>query len=126
MGIPAVESNATKPVVLVIGTTGQVGKLIVDEFDRDPGDVRVRYAARKPTQVDELRAAGRDAVRLDLDDPRTFAHGAHAHVRSVTRELNTRPRKNLEYATPATVFNASDGPLLTGATLRWNSRCRLR
>ncbi|MDV6283583.1 hypothetical protein [Rhodococcus jostii] len=26
--------------------------------------------------------------------------------RSVTRELNTRPRKNLEYATPATVFNA--------------------
>lgn len=31
---------------------------------------------------------------------------SHAHVRSVTRELNTRPRKNLEYATPATVFNA--------------------
>ena len=31
---------------------------------------------------------------------------SHAHVRSVTRQLNTRPRKNLEYATPATVFNA--------------------
>lgn len=77
MGNPAVESNSTKPVVLVIGTTGQVGKLIVDEFDRDPGDVRVRYAARKPTQVDELRAAGRDAVRLDLDDPSTFAHALH-------------------------------------------------
>jgi NAD(P)H dehydrogenase (quinone) len=69
--------STTIPVVLVIGTTGQVGKLMVDEFDRDPGDVRVRYAARKPAQVDELRAAGRDAVRLDLDDPSTFAHALH-------------------------------------------------
>ncbi|PQP19561.1 IS30 family transposase [Rhodococcus opacus] len=29
-----------------------------------------------------------------------------AHVRAVTRELNTRPRKTLDYATPATLFNA--------------------
>jgi uncharacterized protein YbjT (DUF2867 family) len=65
------------PVVLVIGTTGQVGKLILAEFDREPGHVRVRYAARKPEQVDELRAAGRDAVHLDLDDPRTFASALH-------------------------------------------------
>lgn len=71
------ESQATGPVVLVIGTTGQVGRLILKEFDRDPGDVRVRYAARKPEQVEELRAAGRDAVRLDLDDPGTFAHALH-------------------------------------------------
>lgn len=69
------ESLATDPVVLVIGTTGQVGKYIVDELDRDPGNVRVRHAARKPEQVDELRAAGRDAVRLD--DPSTFAHALH-------------------------------------------------
>src|SRR5687768_11106389 len=40
--------DSTSPVVLVIGTTGQVGRRIVDEFDREPGDVRVRYAARKP------------------------------------------------------------------------------
>lgn len=59
--------NDPSPVVLVIGTTGQVGKLILAEFDREPAAVRVRYAARKPEQVDELRAAGRDAVRLDLD-----------------------------------------------------------
>lgn len=70
-------TDATNPTVLVIGTTGQVGRLIVDEFDRDPGDVRVRYAARKPEQVNELRSTGRDAVRLDLDDPSTFAHALH-------------------------------------------------
>jgi NAD(P)H dehydrogenase (quinone) len=69
--------NDSSPVVLVIGTTGQVGKLILAEFDREPGAVRVRYAARKPEQVDEMRTAGRDAVRLDLDDPSTFAHALH-------------------------------------------------
>lgn len=73
----AAASDSTNPVVLVIGTTGQVGKLIVEEFDRAPGNVRVRYAARKPEQVDELRAAGREAARLDLDDPSTFAQALH-------------------------------------------------
>ncbi|WP_179090816.1 NmrA family NAD(P)-binding protein [Rhodococcus sp. D-1] len=77
MGIVAKETDSTNPVVLVIGTTGQVGKLIVEEFDREPGSARVRYAARKPEQVDELHAAGRDAVRLDLDDPSTFARALH-------------------------------------------------
>ncbi|WP_052053426.1 MULTISPECIES: NmrA family NAD(P)-binding protein [Nocardiaceae] len=77
VGNTAAEHDSTKPVVLVIGTTGQVGKLMVEEFDRDPGNVQVRYAARKSEQVDELRAAGRDAVRLDLDDPSTFAHALH-------------------------------------------------
>jgi NAD(P)H dehydrogenase (quinone) len=70
-------ADPTSPVVLVIGTTGQVGTLIAEDLDREPGDVRVRYAARKPEQVDDLRAAGRDAVRLDLDDPGTFAHALH-------------------------------------------------
>jgi NAD(P)H dehydrogenase (quinone) len=73
----AAEVEPTSPHVLVIGTTGQVGKYIVEEFDREPGNVRVRYAARKPEQVDELQTAGRDAVRLDLDDPSTFAHALH-------------------------------------------------
>jgi NAD(P)H dehydrogenase (quinone) len=73
----AAELDSTHPIVLVIGTTGQVGRLIVDEFDHDTGNVRVRYAAHKPEQVEELRAAGRDAVLLDLDDPSTFAHALH-------------------------------------------------
>ena len=77
MNTPTPATGAADPVVLVIGTTGQVGARIVQELDRDPGDVHVRYAARKLEQVDELRAAGRDAVQLDLDDPNTFPHALH-------------------------------------------------
>jgi uncharacterized protein YbjT (DUF2867 family) len=61
-----------KPTVLVLGATGQTGRLIIEEFDRDPGGVNVRLAARRPEQVERLKAEGRDAVLLDLDDPRTF------------------------------------------------------
>jgi NAD(P)H dehydrogenase (quinone) len=70
-------ATPTKPVVLVLGTTGTVGQHLIADFDREPGDVQVRWAARRPEQVDELRAAGREAVRLDLDDPSTFAHALH-------------------------------------------------
>lgn len=66
-----------KPVVLVIGTTGTVGQHLLTDFDRDPGDVQVRWAARRTEQVEEMVAAGRDAVWLDLDDPSTFAHALH-------------------------------------------------
>jgi NAD(P)H dehydrogenase (quinone) len=69
--------TSTKPVVLVIGTTGTVGQHLLADVDRDPGDVHVRWTARRPEQVAELRADGRDAVRLDLDDPSTFAHALH-------------------------------------------------
>jgi len=68
---------STKPVVLVIGTTGTVGQHMLADFDREPGDVQVRWAARRPEQVEELRAAGRDAEPLDLDNPSTFAHALH-------------------------------------------------
>lgn len=71
------ETGSSIPVILVVGTTGQVGKLLVEEFDRDSTDVHVRYTARKPEQVGKLRSEGRDAVLLDLDDPRTFAHALH-------------------------------------------------
>ena len=40
------------PIVLVIGTTGQVGRLIVEEFDRDPGNIRVRYGDEVAEIVD--------------------------------------------------------------------------
>ena len=56
-----------------MGVTGQTGRLLLEEFDRDPGEVRLRVAARKPADVEKLKAEGREAVRLDLDDPRTFA-----------------------------------------------------
>jgi NAD(P)H dehydrogenase (quinone) len=58
--------TSTKPVVLVIGTTGTVGQHLLADFDREAGDVEVRWTARRSEQVDELQAAGREAVRLDL------------------------------------------------------------
>ncbi|PHV64851.1 NmrA family NAD(P)-binding protein [Williamsia muralis] len=70
-------TKSAQATVLVIGTTGQVGRLILEEFDQDSTGVRVRYGARKPEQVDKLLSEGRDAVLLDLDDPRTFAHALH-------------------------------------------------
>ena len=42
------------------------------EFDRDHGNVRLRLAARKQADVEKMRAAGKEAVQLDLDDPKTF------------------------------------------------------
>lgn len=62
-----------QPTVLIMGVTGQTGRLLLEEFDRVPGDVHLRFAARKPADVETLKSEGRRAVRLDLDDPRTFA-----------------------------------------------------
>jgi NAD(P)H dehydrogenase (quinone) len=62
-----------QPTVLIMGVTGQTGRLLLEEFDRDPGEVRLRVVARKAADIDRLKAEGREAVRLDLDDPRTFA-----------------------------------------------------
>ena len=65
--------SSEQPTVLVIGATGQAGRLIVAEFDRDPGNVRLRLAARKQADIEKFKAAGKDAVHFDLDDPQTFA-----------------------------------------------------
>jgi NAD(P)H dehydrogenase (quinone) len=61
-----------QPTILVIGATGQTGRLIVADFDRDPGNVRLRLAARKRADIEQMQAAGKDAVHFDLDDPQTF------------------------------------------------------
>lgn len=66
-------SNTTETAtVLVIGATGQTGRLIVQELERDPGATQVRISSRRKDQVEQLRTEGRDAVYLDLDDPLTF------------------------------------------------------
>jgi len=64
--------SSEQPTVLVIGATGQTGRLIVADFDRDPGNVSLRLAARKQTDIEKMQAAGKDAVQFDLDDPQTF------------------------------------------------------
>ncbi|NJK52122.1 MAG: NmrA family NAD(P)-binding protein [Leptolyngbyaceae cyanobacterium SU_3_3] len=70
--------DKTQPIVLVLGSTGQVGKLIVEALSHTQ-EVQVRVTSRRPEQVEVLRQQGQDAVYLDLDDPRTFA-GALAGV----------------------------------------------
>ncbi len=70
--------DKTKPIVLVLGSTGQVGKSIVEALSHIK-DVQVRVTSRRSEQVEALRQQGQDAVHLDLDDPRTFA-GALAGV----------------------------------------------
>jgi nucleoside-diphosphate-sugar epimerase len=70
--------DKTKPIVLVLGSTGQVGKLIVEALSHAK-EVQVRVTSRRSEQVEALRQKGQDAVYLDLDDPRTFA-GALAGV----------------------------------------------
>jgi NAD(P)H dehydrogenase (quinone) len=62
----------SKPRVLVLGSTGLTGKAIAAELDA-ADRVEVVRASRDPDAVERWRAGGRSAVRLDLDDARTFA-----------------------------------------------------
>lgn len=66
-------TNNTTPLIFLMGTTGQTGRLILEDFDRNPGDVRIRIGVRKQKDLERLRAEGRDAVLFDLDNPLTFA-----------------------------------------------------
>ena len=65
-------TSFNKPIVLVLGSSGQIGKLVVQELEQSP-DVRVRLSSRRPEEVERLRGEGKEAVHLDLDDPSTFA-----------------------------------------------------
>jgi uncharacterized protein YbjT (DUF2867 family) len=61
-----------RPVALIIGATGQVGRYIARDLESKPGDVHLRLAVRRADQVERLRTEARDVVFLDLDDPLTF------------------------------------------------------
>ncbi|MEG4276395.1 NmrA family NAD(P)-binding protein [Microcoleus sp. MON1_C1] len=60
------------PLIFLMGVTGQTGRLILEDFDRTPGNARIRVGVRKQKDLERLRGEGRDAVLFDLDDPRTF------------------------------------------------------
>lgn len=62
----------SKKKVLVIGSTGQVGGQVVNKLEQLASDVEVVVSSRRQAQVDDWNAQGRNAVLLDLDDPRTF------------------------------------------------------
>ena len=63
--------STQKPTVLVLGSTGQVGQLVITELAGSE-DVNVRLTSRRKPDVDRLRSEGKDAVYLDLDNPKTF------------------------------------------------------
>ena len=65
-------STDTRPLVFLMGTTGQAGRLILNDFERNPDGVRIRIGVRKQKDLERLRAEGRDVILFDLDDPRTF------------------------------------------------------
>lgn len=65
-------TNPDRPTILVLGSTGQTGRLVVEELDRYPGAVQIRLCSRRREEVERLQSQGREAVFLDLDDPRTF------------------------------------------------------
>jgi len=64
--------NSDRPIILVLGSTGQTGRLVVEKLDRFPDAVQIRLCSRRREEVERLQSQGREAVFLDLDDPRTF------------------------------------------------------
>jgi len=60
-----------KPVILLLGVTGQLGKLIGDRLRTDES-ITLRVCARDDKKLSSLRSQFDQAVKLDLDDPRTF------------------------------------------------------
>lgn len=64
--------SSKKPTVLVLGSTGQIGKMIVKQLEKS-SDVQLRLSSRRQEAVEKLRSDGNEAVHLDLDDPSTFA-----------------------------------------------------
>ncbi len=61
----------SKPIVLVLGVTGQLGKLVAERL-RNEDALSLRVASRKKEQLPSLKARYGEAVYLDLDDPSTF------------------------------------------------------
>src|SRR5580693_4766071 len=57
---------------LILGSTGRTGKAVIAELKQTPGSHQAVHASRNREQVDAWRREGKDAVYLDLDDPRTF------------------------------------------------------
>jgi NAD(P)H dehydrogenase (quinone) len=59
------------PTILVLGATGQLGKLIADRLSNIK-TISLQVTGRTPDQLAKLKKQYGNAVYLDLDDPRTF------------------------------------------------------
>ena len=62
----------TNSKILILGATGQVGKLICDQLKND-AQVELVVATRRQAQLEQLSNLYGQAVYLDLDKPETFA-----------------------------------------------------
>jgi NAD(P)H dehydrogenase (quinone) len=60
-----------KPSVLILGVTGQLGKLVADRLKNDE-NISLRVCSRRHDDLPTLNDKYGEAVHLDLDDPRTF------------------------------------------------------
>lgn len=60
-----------KPAALIIGSTGQIGRKVVNQLDGTP-EVNIRLTSRRPEEVSRPRSEGRDVVYFDLDNTKTF------------------------------------------------------
>ncbi|CAN5264540.1 NAD(P)H-binding protein [soil metagenome] len=67
----SIRGEAARPKILILGATGSIGGLTAAALDSMNVDL-VR-ASQRPDVVTKWREAGRSAVHLDLEDPRTYA-----------------------------------------------------
>lgn len=65
-------SAICKPVIMVLGATGQLGRLIADSL-RTMDSISLTVTSRKSEQLPKLKERYGRAVYLDLSDPRTFS-----------------------------------------------------
>lgn len=64
--------SSKKPTVLILGSTGQIGSLVAQELEQS-SDIHLRLSSRRLGEVERMCSEGKEAVQLDLDDPKTFA-----------------------------------------------------
>lgn len=63
--------KANHSTILVLGVTGQLGKLIADRLS-NIDTITLRVTGRRPDQLTKLKKQYGNVVYLDLNDPRTF------------------------------------------------------
>ncbi|MFE7313419.1 hypothetical protein ACFU7T_09955 [Streptomyces sp. NPDC057555] len=64
--------NADIPRALVLGATGRTGAAVVKTLEASAGQAVPVRAPRSKATVEQWDEEGKDAVRIDLDDPDTF------------------------------------------------------